>query len=156
MNITFDNVKFKYIERFILDGASFSIEDGDKIGVVGVNGTGKSTLLKLITGELTPLSGTITISGGTRINYLCQTPIFDKNKTLLEIVMEESTKDYPILEYEAVSMLSKMGFNDPNITTINFSGGQLKRVALAKVLVTKCDVLILDEPTNHLVRKVLN
>ncbi len=150
MNITFDNVKFKYIERFILDGASFSIEDGDKIGVVGVNGTGKSTLLKLIIGELTPLSGTITISGGTRINYLCQTPIFDKDKTLLEIVMEESTKDYPILEYEAVSMLSKMGFNDPNITTINFSGGQLKRVALAKVLVTKCDVLILDEPTNHL------
>ncbi len=156
MNITFDNVKFKYVERFLLDGASFSIEDGDKVGVVGVNGTGKSTLLKLITKELLPISGSITISGGTRINYLEQNPIFDPKKTLKEIVLEESTKEYPIEEYEAVSMLSKMGFNDPNITTLNFSGGQLKRVALAKVLVTKCDVLILDEPTNHLDNDIIS
>ena len=150
MNITFENVKFKYIERYILDGASFSIKDGEKVGIVGVNGTGKSTLLKLISGEHKEESGSIIISGGTRINYLVQNPKFDSNMTLLDIVLKNSTKENPILEYEATSMLSKMGFNDPLITTKNFSGGQLKRVALACVLVTKCDVLILDEPTNHL------
>ena len=156
MNITFENVSFKYIERPILDKASFSVSDNDKVGIVGVNGTGKTTLLKMIIGEEKPQSGTIIISGGARINYLSQQSIFDESKTLLEIIMEGSTKDNPIKEYEAVSILSKMGFEDPNITTKNFSGGQLKRVALAKVLVTPCDFMILDEPTNHLDNNVIS
>lgn len=150
MNITFDEVTFKYIERKILDKASFSISDTDKIGIVGVNGTGKTTMLKLIMGEEKPISGKIIQSGGMRINYLKQDPKFDLNKDLLSIVMEESTKEFPVVEYEAKSILTKMGFTDLSITTKNFSGGQLKRLALAKVLVTPCDMLILDEPTNHL------
>ena len=155
MNITFDNVSFKYIERPILDNASFSITDSDKVGVIGVNGTGKSTLLKMILKEELPNSGSITISGGARINYLAQDSYFDPNKSLLDIIMEGSTKENPIKDYEATSILSKMGFNDPTITTKSFSGGQMKRVALAKVLVTPCDFMILDEPTNHLDNNVI-
>ena len=150
MNITFENVTFKYIERKILDDASFSIEDTDKIGVVGVNGTGKSTTLKLILGMEKPLSGNIVISGGMRINYLPQNPIFDETMSLFDIVMSDSTPEYPIKDYEANSILTKLGFIDTTITSKNFSGGELKRLALAKVLVTPCDMLLLDEPTNHL------
>ena len=150
MNITFNNVSFKYIDKYILKNASFSITDSDKIGIIGVNGTGKTTLLKLILEIEKPLSGEIMKIGGIRINYLPQDPIFSIDKSLLEIVMEKTCKDYPILEYQAKSILSKMGFNDYNITTKNMSGGQLKRIALAQVLVTPCDILILDEPTNHL------
>lgn len=156
MNITFDTVSFKYIERPILDKASFSISDSDKVGVIGVNGTGKTTLLKMIIGEEKPQGGAITISGGARINYLAQDSRFDPNKSLLDIIMEGSTKDNPIKDYEAISILSKMGFNDSSITTRDFSGGQLKRVALAKVLVTPCDFMILDEPTNHLDNNIIS
>ncbi len=150
MNITFENVSFKYIEKYILKDASFSITDNDKVGLIGVNGTGKTTLLKLILSIENPISGNILISGGMRINYLPQTPIFDEKKSLLDIVMEGNCKEFPIQEYEAKSILSKMGFTDTSITTAKMSGGQLKRVALAKVLVTPCDILLLDEPTNHL------
>ena len=150
MNITFENVSFKYIEKYILKDASVSITDNDKVGLIGVNGTGKTTLLKLILSIENPISGNILISGGMRINYLPQTPIFDEKKSLLDIVMEENCKEFPIQEYEAKSILSKMGFTDTSITTAKMSGGQLKRVALAKVLVTPCDILLLDEPTNHL------
>ena len=150
MNITFDNVSFKYIERKILDSVNFSITDNDKIGIVGVNGTGKTTLLKLFMEIEKPNSGSIIKTGGIKINYLPQDPVFPNDKSLLSIVMEESTKEHPILEYEAKSILSKMGFNDYDINFTNFSGGQLKRLALAYVLVTYCDILILDEPTNHL------
>ena len=156
MNITFDNVSFKYIEKPILDKASFSVTDTDKIGIVGVNGTGKTTLLKLILGSEKPNSGDIIISGGMRINYLEQDPIFDENKTLLEIVLEKSTKEFPILEYEANSILSKLGFSDTSITPKGFSGGQKKRLALAKTLVTPADMIILDEPTNHLDNDVIS
>ncbi len=99
LNITFDDVTFKYIERKILDKASFSITDKDKVGVVGVNGTGKSTLLKLILEKEIPQSGQIIKSGGIRINYLEQDPVFDENKSLFDIVMADSTKDNPINDY---------------------------------------------------------
>ena len=156
MNITFDNVSFKYIEKPILDKASFSITDSDKIGVVGVNGTGKTTLLKLILGIEKPKSGEIIISGGMRINYLEQDPQFDEEKSLIDIIMEKSTKEFPILEYEANSILTKLGFLDTSITTKGFSGGQKKRLALAKTLVTPADMIILDEPTNHLDNDVIS
>ncbi len=155
MNITFSNVTFKYIEKKILDNASFSITDSDKIGLVGINGMGKSTLLKLILGIEKPISGEIIISGGMRINYLEQDPIFDESKSLLEIIMAGSTKEFPINDYEANSILSKLGFYDSSIKPVNFSGGEKKRLALAKVLVTPCDMLILDEPTNHLDNEII-
>ena len=150
MVVTFDDVKFEYANKVILDGASFSITDNDKIGVVGINGTGKTTLVKLITGEETPLKGEIIKSGGMIISVLPQEPKFDQTKTILEIILESSTKEHPILEYEAKSMLSKFGFQDADIKPINFSGGENKRLALAKALISYADLLILDEPTNHL------
>ena len=149
-NITFSNVSFKYITKKILDVASFSFTDCDKVGVVGVNGCGKSTILKLIMNEEKPNNGSILISGDTRINYLEQDPKFPTDISILDIIMKDSCKDYPILDYEAKSILSKMGFIDYTITTKNMSGGEIKRIALAKVLVTPCDFLLLDEPTNHL------
>lgn len=148
MNITFNDVCFKYLEKKILDHVSFSISLEDKIGIVGLNGVGKTTLLKLIMGIEKPQSGTITISGGARINYLSQDSKFDPSLSLLDIVLDGNKSD--VLEYEAKSILSKLGFKDSSITTKDFSGGQLKRVALAKVLVCPSDFLILDEPTNHL------
>ncbi len=150
MVISFDNVSFKYIEKMLLDHVSFSITDADKIGIVGVNGTGKSTLLKLILGEEKPISGAILQSGGIRINYLPQNPMFEKDVSLLNLVLEGSTKEHPIEEYEAKSILNKLGFTEYTLTTKYLSGGQKKRLALAKALLTYCDFLLLDEPTNHL------
>lgn len=150
MVISFDNVSFKYIEKMLLDHVSFSITDADKIGIVGVNGTGKSTLLKLILGEEKPISGAILQSGGIRINYLPQNPMFEEDVSLLNLVLEGSTKEHPIEEYEAKSILNKLGFTEYTLTTKYLSGGQKKRLALAKALLTYCDFLLLDEPTNHL------
>lgn len=150
MVITLNQVDFKYIDKKILDKADFSISDKDKVGLVGVNGTGKTTLLKLILGQEKPLSGEIVKSGGMVIRYLPQNPQFPADASLLDIVMSSSTKEHPVLEYEARSILSKMGFFDPYATIQNFSGGQLKRLALAQTLVGYCDIYILDEPTNHL------
>ncbi|MDE6660257.1 MAG: ATP-binding cassette domain-containing protein, partial [Anaeroplasmataceae bacterium] len=150
MVITFDDVSFKYIDKMLLDHTNFSITDQDKVGIVGVNGTGKTTLLKLILGMEKPISGTIIKSGGMMINYLPQEPSFEDGVSILEIVMADSTKEHPIADYEAKSILSKLGFTDYEMTATHLSGGQKKRLALAKVLVTYCDFLILDEPTNHL------
>lgn len=150
MVITFEDVSFRYIEKKLLDQVNFSITEKDKIGVVGVNGTGKSTLLKLMMELEIPTSGQIIKSGGLILSYLPQEPHFSLEKSLLEIVLEDSTKKHPILEYEAKSILSKLGLNDYDITIQNLSGGQLRRLALAKALVSYSDILILDEPTNHL------
>lgn len=150
MVISFDNVAFKYIDKWLLDHASFSVTNQDKVGIIGVNGTGKTTLLKLILGIEKPISGTIIKSGGMIMNYLPQEPSFEDGVSLFDIVMADSTKEHPIADYEAKSILSKLGFTDYDITATHLSGGQKKRLALAKVLVTYCDFLILDEPTNHL------
>ena len=150
MVISFDHVKFKYIDKLLLDNASFSVTEADKVGIIGVNGTGKTTLLKLIIGIEKPISGTIIKSGGMIINYLPQEPKFSEEMSLLDIVMADSTKEHPIEEYEAKSILSKLGLSSYYSTTFDLSGGQKKRLALAKVLVSYSDFLILDEPTNHL------
>lgn len=150
MVITFDNVSFKYIDRKILDQVSFSVTDMDKVGVVGINGTGKTTLLKLIIGEEQPNQGTVWISGGMRLNYLPQTPSFPKGMGILEAVLQESTKEHPIEEYEAKAILNKLGLSQYDDVVDHLSGGEIKRLALAKALLTPCDVLLLDEPTNHL------
>lgn len=150
MVITFENVSFKYIEKKLLDDVSFSITDSDKIGVVGVNGTGKTTMLKLMVGEEKPISGKIMKSGGMVINYLEQDPDFPLQTSILDIVNSFSTKEHPVEEYEAKSILTKLGFMDFSMVVDTLSGGQKKRLALACVLVSYCDILILDEPTNHL------
>ncbi len=149
MVITFKDVSFKYIEKMLLDNVSFSITDSDKVGVVGLNGTGKTTMLKLISGLEKPVSGEIIISGGMQINYLPQDPKFPKGLKALEVIMAKSTKEHPIKDYEAKSILTKLKL-DPDSLIDNYSGGENKRLALALVLVSYSDMLILDEPTNHL------
>ena len=139
MNITFNNVSFKYIEKPILDNASFSVSDGDKIGVIGINGAGKSTILKMIAGIEKPLKGEIIISGGTKINYLEQNPILKDNTSLIDLVIDN---DKEVNEYEAKKVLSIFGFDDYNMYANNFSGGERRKVALAKALLKPCDVLI--------------
>lgn len=150
MVITFNNVSFEYSNKKILDKASFSISDNEKIGVVGVNGTGKTTIIKLILGKEVPNSGEIIKSGGIIINCLNQEVDFDTEKSILDVVLEASSKEHVVDEYEAKTMLSKMGFDDYTINSKTLSGGEKKKVALAKVLVAYSDLLILDEPTNHL------
>ncbi len=150
MVIHFDDVSFKYIDRLLLDHASFSVTEEDKVGIIGVNGTGKTTLLKLLLGMEKPISGAIIQSGGMILNYLPQAPEFEEDVPILKLIMKNSTKEHPILEYEAKSILSKLGFHEYEVTTRHFSGGQKKRLALAEVLVSYSDFLLLDEPTNHL------
>lgn len=154
MVITFDNVSFKYIDKYLLENVSFSLTEADKVGIVGLNGVGKSTLLKLIIEQEKPNSGTIIKSGNIIINYLEQNPKFEHNKKLIDIILESQTIEHPIKEYEASSILTKLKLN-PDDCCNNFSGGELKRLALAKVLVSYCDFLILDEPTNHLDNEII-
>ncbi len=150
MVVTFEDVSFKYLEKKLLDKVSFSFTDDVKLGVIGLNGSGKTTLVKLIMGEEVATSGTITKSGGMIINYLPQNPVFPKTKTILEIIMESSTLKHPINDYEAKAILNKLNLPNHNMLIDKMSGGEIKRLALAKVLVSYCDILILDEPTNHL------
>ena len=149
MVITFKDVSFRYIDDYLLDKVNFTITDSDKIGLVGLNGTGKSTIIKLILEELKPNFGQVIKSGNIIINYLPQEPVFPKDKTLLDCIYMASDAKHPINEYEAKTALTKLKLN-PDMLTNNLSGGQKKRLALAKVLVSYCDFLILDEPTNHL------
>lgn len=149
MVITFKDVSFRYTDKNLLDKVSFSITDQDKTGLVGLNGTGKSTLIKLIEDEIRPQSGEIIKSGNMIISYLEQEPDIPLNTKILDYVMKNNDKDHKANDYEAKSMLTKLKL-DPEALTNNLSGGQRKRLALAKCLVTYCDFLILDEPTNHL------
>lgn len=149
MVITFKDVSFRYTDKNLLDKVSFSITDQDKTGLVGLNGTGKSTLIKLIEDEIRPQSGEIIKSGNMIISYLEQEPDIPLNTKILDYVMKNNDKDHKVNDYEAKSMLTKLKL-DPEALTNNLSGGQRKRLSLAKCLVTYCDFLILDEPTNHL------
>ncbi len=149
MVIDFKNVSFKYTDKPILNNVNFTLTENDKVGLVGINGTGKSTILKLITGEEKPKSGEIIISGNTIISYLDQDPKIKEGISFRDYVLSFSTKDHEVLEYEANAILTKLKL-DPERIVKNLSGGEKKRLALAGVLVSYQDFLILDEPTNHL------
>ncbi len=138
--------------RVILDGASASIEAGEKVGIIGINGTGKSTLLSLIAGSMEPDEGEIICQKGLRIAALVQNPVFDMNKTLLENVTEmiSGKQQHWDTKGEVRSNLLKFGISDPDVSPAHLSGGQKKRAALVAAMLTPSDVLILDEPTNHL------
>lgn len=150
MVITLDNASFKYLDKPILDKVSISFDDTKHVGVVGVNGTGKSTLLKILVGLEKLNSGTITKSGNVSISYLEQNPVFKDNQTIMDVIKEYDDKNHKINEYEYKSILNKMKLFNHDAITNNLSGGEKKRLALAIALVKYCDVLILDEPTNHL------
>ena len=141
-----------YTERLLFDNVSFGINEGDKIGVIGINGTGKSTLLKIIAGLEDGDTGNVVKGRTVRIGYLPQTPTFDEDLTILQNVVKDqkAEEEYRNLEGEAYAMLQKLGIEDPNASPKNLSGGQKKRAALVRTLLTPADILVLDEPTNHL------
>ena len=146
-----ESLKKSYTERRLLDGVSFSINSGEKIGVIGVNGAGKSTLLKIIAGELSADEGTVTAVSGLRIGYLPQSPHFEEDCTVLAQAMKHAAAfRHETAEYECRAMLGRLGLNDMDASAALLSGGQQKRLAIASVLAAPCDLLILDEPTNHL------
>lgn len=155
-----EKIQKGYSDRQLLDGASLAINEGDKIGLIGVNGTGKSTLLKIIAGLDQPDSGTVTRAGGVRVAYLPQNPVFEPQATVLEQVMkgvaisEEQADEARIRqqadEYQCKTILTKLGLFDYEQPIHLLSGGQKRRVALACALAAEAEVLILDEPTNHI------
>ena len=154
--ITMEGLKKSFSERMLFDDASFYMDEGEKVGVVGINGTGKSTLLKLVAGLCEPDDGTITIGNNKVIRFLFQQPIFIQGQSVIEHVMQDVPRDeeYWSLEAKAKALLGELevDFNEPDILAL--SGGQRKKVALVRVLLGKTDLLILDEPTNHLDGKV--
>ena len=149
--LTAENLHKSYTERRLIDGVSFSINSGEKIGIIGVNGTGKSTLLKLLSGELTADEGSITTVSGLKVAYLPQSPRFGEGFTVLQQAMLHAAKmQHETTEHECRAMLGKLGLTDMDAPASLLSGGQQKRLAIASVLAAPCDLLILDEPTNHL------
>ena len=141
-----------YMERKLFDNVDFSVNEGNKIGIIGINGTGKSTLLKIISGLETPDKGTVTKGNKVHITYLPQNPEFPEGITIYDYVMKAGGHEENIwdMEGEAKRILNKLGFEDYDGKIDHLSGGQKKRVALAASLLTKSDILVLDEPTNHI------
>ena len=152
--VTAEHLTKSYTERLILNDTDFSINEGDKIGLIGVNGTGKSTLLKLVAGLEEPDTGTVVRGRNLDIRYLPQNPVFEEGETVLESVLRENRSRYHDqiwdLESQAKAMLNRLGIPEHDQQIGQLSGGQKKRAALASVLLSPTDLLILDEPTNHL------
>jgi ATP-binding cassette subfamily F protein uup len=150
--VTAEHLTKSYTERLLFNDTDFSINEGDKIGLIGINGTGKSTLLKLVAGLEEPDEGTIVRGRNLAIRYLSQNPTFEKGETVLESIIRENDGHDHVWDFEsqAKSMLNKLGITDHHAIVDHLSGGQKKRVALASVLLSTADLLILDEPTNHL------
>lgn len=175
-----ENLTKSFGDRLLFADINFSVEEGDKIGIVAKNGTGKSTLLKIIAGKETPDSGSVTFKNNIKTGYLEQLPHFKPGETITEAVLSGSSEVLTAInnynravessDIQAINaathamdalqgwdyqdrmnqLLTQFGISDYNITVDKLSGGQKKRVALAKVIIEKPDLLILDEPTNHL------
>ena len=152
MNIlSLENITHSYTERKLFDNTSFYLHEGEKVGVIGINGTGKSTLLKIMAGLEVPDEGEVIKASNMMIHYLPQNPRFNDGDTVLESV--QNMIHHHANENELVkakSMMTRLGITDFEQKTGELSGGQRKRLALVSVLITPCDILILDEPTNHL------
>lgn len=151
--ITVEHLTHSYTEQKLFKDAAFSLNENEKVGIIGINGTGKSTLLKILAGKEIPDEGTITTSRNLRIAYLPQNPIFSEEQTTLSAALpfaDDIAIPPESYEPDAKNYLSKLGFIDFKQPVMELSGGQRKRVALVRTLLTPCDVLILDEPTNHL------
>ena len=150
--LTIEHLTKSYTERLLFDDTSFSINEGDKIGLIGINGTGKSTLLKIAAGLEEPDLGTVVRGRNLYIRYLPQNPVFEPQLTVLECVIKENEGHEHVwdLEGQAKNMLTRLGVPEYDAVISTLSGGQKKRVALASVLLSAADLLVLDEPTNHL------
>ena len=149
--LSLENITKAYTERVLLDGASFFLQEGEKVGIIGINGTGKSTLLKIAAGLEEPDTGSCTKANHVVIRYLPQTPEFDDTCTVWEHVEKKMSENTQWdMEGEAKSMLRTLGIVRLEQKISELSGGQRKRLALAEILMQPCDILVLDEPTNHL------
>ncbi len=150
--INIENFTKSYTDKVLFKNANFYLHDGEKVGVIGINGTGKSTLLKIIAGIEEADSGSYAKAASAVIRYLPQHPVFDENSTVLEAVLKGNItpENKWTIESEAKAMLTRLGIMDFDQKTAILSGGQKKRVALASCLVSPSNILIMDEPTNHL------
>ena len=151
MLLNMERVCKTYGDRTLLDHVTFYMKQGDRVGVVGVNGCGKSTFLRLAAGREKPDSGAVSYDPNVRLGYLPQDPPFDPENTVMEQVeagLDKTARE--VARYEAVEILTRLGITDTQQKMGSLSGGQRKRVALAAALIHPADVLILDEPTNHL------
>ena len=146
-----ENLKKNYGGKALLDGVTLYLNAGDKVGLIGLNGTGKSTLLKVLAGAEPPDSGRVSLDPNVQLAYLPQTPVMDDKNTVMEQVFADIPADFRQLhEYEARAILTRLGISEFDKPIGELSGGQRKRVALAGVFVRPADILVLDEPTNHL------
>ena len=151
MLLSAEHLSINFGSRQLLDDVNFYLNEGDKVGVIGINGTGKSTFLKVLSGVTEPDGGTISRNPNVQISLLSQNPVMDEDATVLEQVFLHFPAEFRALnEYEAKAMLNRLGITDFSQKVGTLSGGQRKRVALAAALIHPADVLILDEPTNHL------
>ncbi len=149
-----ENLTKSYGDRILFEDVTFGVYEGDKIGIIAKNGTGKSTLLNLIAGKESPDSGNIIFRSGLRVGFLEQTPVFGTDMTVMDYCLdvkhhihEEDAQNYVDRTRQ---LLSQLDINDTGAHIATLSGGQAKRVALAKVILSEPDLIILDEPTNHL------
>ena len=150
--LTIEHLTKSYTERLLFDDTSFSINEGEKIGLIGINGTGKSTLLRIVAGLEEPDEGTLSKGRNLDIRFLSQNPRFEAGETILESIIRENEDHEHVwdLESQAKNMLTRLGFTEFDTKVDTLSGGQRKRVALVSVLLSTADLLVLDEPTNHL------
>lgn len=150
--LTMEHITKAYTDRVLLNDVAFSINENEKIGVIGINGMGKSTLLKVTAGIEPYDEGKISMGKQVKICYLPQTPEFEEGTTVLRAAIADNVNELNqwTIEADARSMLNQLGFYDYNEKVEHMSGGQKKRIALVNALLTSADILILDEPTNHL------
>ncbi len=150
--LTIENLTKSYTEHPLFDHISFSLQEGEKVGLIGINGTGKSTLLKILAGEELPEEGEITMANHVVIAYLSQHPVFDPQMSSLDCVLQGNVTEENrwSIESEAKSMMNQLGIDEIHQPAGQLSGGQRKRLALIQTLLSPADLLILDEPTNHL------
>ncbi len=151
MLLSAEHISLNFGGRQLLDDVTFYLNPDEKVGIIGINGTGKSTFLKVLSGSLEPDMGKITRDPNVQVSFLSQIPEMDENNTVLEQLFANFPPEFRSLnEYEAVAMLTRLGVPQIDAKISTLSGGQRKRVALATALIHPADVLILDEPTNHL------
>lgn len=150
--VTIEHLTKSYTERLLFDDTDFSVGEGEKVGLIGINGTGKSTLLKIIAGLEEPDSGNVVRRRNLDIRFLPQNPQFHQGDTILESIIRDNQGHSHVwdLESQAKTILTKLGIWDFQAHVETLSGGQRKRIALASVLLSTADLLVLDEPTNHL------
>lgn len=150
--INIEKLTKSYTERKLFEDASFSLQEGEKVGVIGINGTGKTTLLRMIMGTEEAEEGNITVANHVVMRYLPQHPEFSPEKSSLECVLEGNVTEENrwSIESDAKAMMTRLGIKDYSQPAGQLSGGQRKRLALISVLLSPADILLLDEPTNHL------